>query len=128
MAVRHASATDAPGPPRSRELLHALVQHASDLILVVTPEGRIRDAAGAATDVLGEDARACIGRTLVEVVHPHDCVLLNGLLTGALSAGPGGTERVGWRMRHVRERQRRIGGDVARRIRSWNRRLSCRYW
>jgi diguanylate cyclase (GGDEF)-like protein/PAS domain S-box-containing protein len=101
MAVRDPSATDVHGPPRSRELLHALVQHASDLILVVTPEGRIRDADGAATDVLGEDARACVGRTLIEIVHPHDCVLLNGLLTGALGAGPGGTERVGWRMRHV---------------------------
>lgn len=101
MAVRNTSAAEAQGPPRSRELLHALVQNASDLILVVTPEGRIRDAAGAARGVLGEDASACVGRTLVELVHPHDCVLLNGLLTGALSAGPGGTERVGWRMRHV---------------------------
>ncbi len=31
-------------------------------------------------------------------------MLLNGLLTGALTAGPGGTERVGWRMRHAEGR------------------------
>jgi diguanylate cyclase (GGDEF)-like protein/PAS domain S-box-containing protein len=102
MAVRDAKPM--PAGAHSRELLHALVQNASDLILVVTPEGLIREATGAATNVLGTDAGACAGRTLVELVHPHDCVLLNGLLTGALSAGPGGTERVGWRMRHADER------------------------
>jgi diguanylate cyclase (GGDEF)-like protein/PAS domain S-box-containing protein len=99
MAVRNPSA--APDTPRSRELLHALVQNASDLILIVTPEGRIRDATGAVHEVLGEEPCACRGRALLELVHPHDCVLLNGLVTGALSAGPGGTERVGWRMRHT---------------------------
>jgi diguanylate cyclase (GGDEF)-like protein/PAS domain S-box-containing protein len=86
--------------PHSRELLHALVQNASDLILIVSPDGLIREATGAVTEVLGADPEACAGRTLVELVHPHDCVLLNGLLTGAIAAGPGGTERVGWRMRH----------------------------
>src|SRR3954466_15321377 len=99
MAVRDANAT--PEPPHSRELLHALVQNASDLILVVSPDGLIREATGAVTEVLGTEAQECAGHTLVELVHPHDCVLLNGLLTGALSAGPGGTERVGWRMRHA---------------------------
>jgi diguanylate cyclase (GGDEF)-like protein/PAS domain S-box-containing protein len=87
--------------PQSRELLHALVQNASDLILIVTPEGAIRDAAGAAREVLGNDPANWAGRPLVELVHPHDCVLLNGLMTGALSGGPGSTERIGWRMRHA---------------------------
>jgi diguanylate cyclase (GGDEF)-like protein/PAS domain S-box-containing protein len=87
--------------PRSRELLHALVQNASDLILIVTPEGAIRDATGAVREVLGADPEKWAGRPLVELVHPHDCVLLNGLMTGALSGGPGSTERIGWRMRHA---------------------------
>ena len=90
--------------PRSRELLHALVQNASDLILIVTPEGTIRDATGAFSEVLGERPEAWSGRALVELVHPHDCVLLNGLMTGALAGGPGATERVGWRMRHAEGR------------------------
>ncbi|MEA2437122.1 MAG: hypothetical protein QOF65_1678, partial [Thermoleophilaceae bacterium] len=59
-----------------------------------------RSATGATREVLGEDPNVCNGRMLVELVHPHDCVLLNGLMTGALSSGPGTTERVGWRMRH----------------------------
>jgi diguanylate cyclase (GGDEF)-like protein/PAS domain S-box-containing protein len=98
MAARDATAAHAPA--QSRELLHALVRNASDLILIVTPEGVIREATGATRQILGDDVSAQPGRTLVELVHPHDCVLLNGLMTGALSAGPGATERVGWRMRH----------------------------
>src|SRR4051794_22298578 len=90
--------------PHSRELLHALVQNASDLILIVTPEGTIRDATGAVEEVLGERPEACAARAPVDFVHPHDCVLLNGLMTGALAAGPGATERVGWRMRHAEGR------------------------
>src|SRR3954447_2483744 len=99
MAVRDATAGS--GMPRSRELLHALVQNASDLILIVTPEGAIRDATGAVREVLGGEAAQWAGRPLVELVHPHDCVLLNGLMTGALAGSPGSTERIGWRMRHA---------------------------
>ncbi|MEA2439376.1 MAG: hypothetical protein QOH76_800 [Thermoleophilaceae bacterium] len=98
MAARDATAAHAPA--HSRELLHALVRNASDLILIVSPEGQILEATGATVEVLGDDAAAVAGRALVELVHPHDCVLLNGLMTGALAAGPGATERVGWRMRH----------------------------
>jgi diguanylate cyclase (GGDEF)-like protein/PAS domain S-box-containing protein len=99
MAVRDVNPM--PVAPQSRELLHALVQNASDLILIVTPEGLIREATGAVREVLGAEPQSCAGKTLVELVHPHDCVMLNGLITGALSAGPGGTERIGWRMRHL---------------------------
>jgi diguanylate cyclase (GGDEF)-like protein/PAS domain S-box-containing protein len=99
MRAREGTAA-AHGLGHSRELLHALVQNASDLILIVAPDGQIRSATGATLEVLGEDPSGCQGRTLVEFVHPHDCVLLNGLMTGALAAGPGATERVGWRMRH----------------------------
>jgi diguanylate cyclase (GGDEF)-like protein/PAS domain S-box-containing protein len=102
MAVRDANPM--PAGPQSRELLHALVRNASDLILIVTPEGRIKEATGAVGEVLGVEPATCTGRTLVELVHPHDCVMLNGLLTGALSAGPGGTERIGWRMSHAEGR------------------------
>src|SRR3954462_3084628 len=98
----------AHGLGHSRELLHALVQNASDLILIVAPDGQIRSATGATLEVLGEGPAGCQGRTLVEFVHPHDCVLLNGLMTGALAGGPGATERVGWRMLHSEGRW----GDV----------------
>ena len=87
-------------PAHSRELLHALVENSCDLILIVGPDGQIRSSTGATREVLGEDPGACNGRPLVELVHPHDCVLLNGLMTGALAGGPGATERVGWRMVH----------------------------
>jgi diguanylate cyclase (GGDEF)-like protein/PAS domain S-box-containing protein len=98
MAAREGIAARAPA--QTRELLHALVQNASDLILVVAPDGQILSATGATREVLGEEPAACDGRALLEFVHPHDVVLLNGLMTGALSAAPGTTERVGWRMRH----------------------------
>jgi diguanylate cyclase (GGDEF)-like protein/PAS domain S-box-containing protein len=110
MAVRHGREAHAPGQARERprapgslgssECLDALVRNASDMILVVAPDGQIRLATGAVGEVLGRDAAECTGRTLVELVHPHDCALLRGLLEGTLEAGPGATERVGWRMRH----------------------------
>src|SRR3954452_17232820 len=98
MAAREGIAARAPA--QTRELLHALVQNASDLILIVAPDGQILSATGATHEVLGEDPSACNGRPLLEFVHSHDVVLLTGLMSGALAAAPGTTERVGWRMRH----------------------------
>src|SRR5256885_105772 len=102
MAARDETASHAPA--HSREMLHALVRNASDLILIVTVDGTIRNTAGATQEVLGVEPGAYDGRALVELVHPHDCVLLNGLMTGALSGGPGATERVGLRMLHSDDR------------------------
>jgi diguanylate cyclase (GGDEF)-like protein/PAS domain S-box-containing protein len=113
MAAPHGSAAHAPGEAREREpargagglrsseYFHALVRNASDMILVVAPDGAIRLATGAVGEVLGRDPGECAGRPLLELVHPHDCALQRGLLEGALEAGPGGTRRVGWRMRHA---------------------------
>src|SRR3954447_9817760 len=117
MAVRDATAGS--GMPRSRELLHALVQNASDLILIVTPEGAIRDATGAVPEVLGGDPAQLAGRPLVELVHPHDCVLLNGLMTGALAGGPGSTERIGWGRRHAEGHGGGRGGGAPHRPPQW---------
>jgi diguanylate cyclase (GGDEF)-like protein/PAS domain S-box-containing protein len=102
MAAREGTAAHAPA--HSRELLHALVRNASDLILIVAPGGEIRSTAGATGHVLGVAAGAYDGRTLVELVHPHDCVLLNGLITGAMSGGAGAMERVGLRVHHSENR------------------------
>src|SRR5919107_195085 len=104
MAVRGTTATDGRRMPPEHERLHALVEHSTELILIVAESGRIEDATGAVKGVLGAEPKDCTGRALVDLMHPHDCVLLNGLMTGALAGGPGATERVGWRMRHAEER------------------------
>jgi diguanylate cyclase (GGDEF)-like protein/PAS domain S-box-containing protein len=113
MAVRDAAAAGAPArvgadphapdqePLRDRECLRALVQHASDLILVVDPEGRIKLVTGALDEVLGTAAEPHAGRLLGELAHPHDCALVSGLVDATVAGGPGATERVGWRMCHA---------------------------
>jgi PAS domain-containing protein len=59
-------------PVRAGEDLHALMQHVSDMIVLVAPEGEIRLASGAIGEVLGADADGYLGRSLLELVHPSD--------------------------------------------------------
>lgn len=90
-----------PESLHSDDCLRALVEHAADLILVVSAEGHVRLATGAIREVLGVEPGACAGRSLVELVHPQDRALLSGLLAGAVEAGPGAIERISWRMCHA---------------------------
>jgi diguanylate cyclase (GGDEF)-like protein/PAS domain S-box-containing protein len=112
MVVRSGAGTDASGQPPVRESargddplsgagrLHALVRHASDMILIVDRDAQVTFATGAVNDVLGRTPAEFTGHPVHEIVHPHDCALLRGLVDGTFEAGPGESKRVGWRMRH----------------------------
>ncbi len=79
----------------------ALIEHASDLMLVVTPRGEILLATGAVEQVLGEGAKESAGRSLLEMVHPRDRTMVIELLDRVASGAKGAIERSGWRIRRV---------------------------
>jgi diguanylate cyclase (GGDEF)-like protein/PAS domain S-box-containing protein len=76
-----------------------LVEHSSEMMLVVSPEGSIQVATGAVDSVLGDDATEVVGTSILELVHPRDRRLMSGLMKRVSESENGATERSGWRMR-----------------------------
>ena len=67
--------TDADEEEAATQLLDALMQHVSDLVLIVDVQGTIAFASPAATDLLGAGGRAPVTVPepgLLELVHPDD--------------------------------------------------------
>ena len=64
----------------SRRHFRDVVQHSSDLIVVLAADGRITYTSPAVTDVLGYTERALLGRPAADLVHPDD---LERVRTGA---------------------------------------------
>ncbi len=83
-----------------REWFRSLVQHSSDVTLVVGADGRVRYASPASERVLGLGPDRLTGTLLGELAHPSDRPLLRELFE-RLAAEPG-TEADGQlRMRHA---------------------------
>lgn len=65
---------------RSEQRFRSLVQHASDVILVVDAAGRLSYASPATRTILGYEPQNLVGRRVVELAYPDDGVLLRRLL------------------------------------------------
>ena len=63
----------------------SLVQHASDIIMVVGPDARVKYASPAIESLLGKNADAYVGRQLATLVHPIDLPQASEVLVDALS-------------------------------------------
>ncbi len=87
----------------SEERFRALIQNASDMILVVAPDGCIRSATGAARALLDEDPDTLVGRSLAKLVTAADRPVVASFLDGARDSEPGATVSTGWRMRTGRK-------------------------
>jgi diguanylate cyclase (GGDEF)-like protein/PAS domain S-box-containing protein len=61
---------------RSEERVRALVEHSSDVVTVVGQDLVIRWQSPSVTRALGHSAEELTGRTLTEIVHPADVLLL----------------------------------------------------
>ena len=85
---------------RQREWFRSLVQHASDLTMVVCADGTLTFATPAARQVLGIDADALAGTPLTALVAADDRPLL-GELIGRLAAAPGTDADAQLRFRHA---------------------------
>ena len=80
----------------SEARLSALVEHSSDVILVVSPEGMIRYASPSAQRVLSFRPEALIGHALREYAHPEDGAALSAFL-GRIASSSGAVPSISWR-------------------------------
>jgi diguanylate cyclase (GGDEF)-like protein/PAS domain S-box-containing protein len=76
----------------------SLVQHSSDVIMVIKPDFTLRFVSPSVTRVLRYDAAPLVGRVLVELLHPEDQDKARAFLADAI-ATPGVTTPVEWRFR-----------------------------
>jgi PAS domain S-box-containing protein len=65
-------------------LFRSLVQHSSDLILLLDNTGRIQYASPAARHSLGRDADDLVGAKVSELVHPEDRLKVRGVFAECL--------------------------------------------
>jgi PAS domain S-box-containing protein len=77
----------------------ALVQHASDIIALVTTDGIVRYYSPAMYRVLGYDPEEMIGRHIFGAFHPDDVPIVQRAIT-SLVQHPGTTQAVEYRVRH----------------------------
>ena len=71
----------------------SLISHASDLILICTPDGAITYQSPAAELVWGYSDQSLLDRSLIELVHPSDQAALRDLLQQSRSS-PGTTRSI----------------------------------
>ncbi|RIK35413.1 MAG: hypothetical protein DCC58_20530 [Chloroflexi bacterium] len=78
----------------------ALVQHASDIVLVLDPDTRIRYVSPSVLRVMGYQPSPLQCSLLLDLVHPEDLERLHAFV-GAALAHPGATDPVEIRLRHA---------------------------
>jgi diguanylate cyclase (GGDEF)-like protein/PAS domain S-box-containing protein len=78
----------------------ALVEHASDVILVITPDGRIQYANPAVERMLGYTWRSGDVLDVLSLIHPDDRDRCRVLIREAIKQ-PGAQEAIEYRMRHA---------------------------
>jgi diguanylate cyclase (GGDEF)-like protein/PAS domain S-box-containing protein len=83
--------------------LRSLVQHSSDVISIIAPDGTVQFVSPSIKRVLGYEASELIGTSLLRLLHPEDVARGREILSrnGLAAGGPGEpTEPVEWRVRH----------------------------
>jgi diguanylate cyclase (GGDEF)-like protein/PAS domain S-box-containing protein len=85
----------------NEERFRALVQNASDVIIVMLPDSTVTYQTPSAERVFGYGPRELVGSKLVDVLHPDDRRRALGWL-GETAKAEGVTAPVEWRMRHPR--------------------------
>ncbi len=85
---------------RHEERFRSLVQHASDLTLLVGADGTVRFASPALWELLGVDPQAAAGRPIGEVLRPEDVPAAQRLLDEVI-ASPGADVRRPLRVHHA---------------------------
>jgi diguanylate cyclase (GGDEF)-like protein/PAS domain S-box-containing protein len=83
---------------RSRARLSAIVQHSSDLIVILEPDGRLRTLNGSFAPIFGVDDDD--HGSLLDRVHPDDAVRVGDFLAGVVEREPGEAAEDEWRMRY----------------------------
>jgi diguanylate cyclase (GGDEF)-like protein/PAS domain S-box-containing protein len=89
---------DRPGLEERR--FRSLVQHASDIIMIVTVDGSIRYVSPSVQRVLGHQAEALVGRSFVDLMHPDDQEWARPFLAGPAQSCTQ-LPPVAWRLRRA---------------------------
>jgi len=76
----------------------SLVQHSSDVIIVIRPDATVRFVSPSATRVFGYDPATMVRQTLTDLLHPEDRERATSFLRDAVQT-PGVTGPVEWRFR-----------------------------
>jgi diguanylate cyclase (GGDEF)-like protein/PAS domain S-box-containing protein len=83
---------------RSDQRIRALVEHSSDVIMVLGRDLRIRWQAASVRRLLGVEPESLVGSSIASISHPADKALVEGFLRARLDEGTPGTLRS--RLRH----------------------------
>jgi diguanylate cyclase (GGDEF)-like protein/PAS domain S-box-containing protein len=101
LALESTALTEAILRERSEARLSALVQHSTDVILVITPETTVEYASASVREMLGYDAAGLIGRPLLHYVAEQDRTLFQPALDTLLAGTPEASQALEFRMRHA---------------------------
>jgi PAS domain S-box-containing protein len=88
-------------PARQNEArFRSLVQHSSDVIMVIKPDLTIRFVSPSVTRVLRYDAGPLMGRAVIDLLHPDDQDRARAFLSDAVT-NPGVSQPAEWRFRQL---------------------------
>jgi two-component system NtrC family sensor kinase len=91
---------------KSERWFRALVQDASDVVLVVGPDGRIRYASPSCRALFGSDPADVVGTEGALLVHPDDLPIALGCFAAVSESGQ--STRAAYRVRHAAGRWRHV--------------------
>ena len=74
-------------------LVRSVVEHATDVLVVMDERAVCRFASASTRDVLGYDPSQLVGRNLLEIVHRHDREEASAALARSRVADPGALPR-----------------------------------
>ena len=86
---------------RSEARFRSLVQHASDVILIVDAQGRVKAETPSVRDVLGYTPEVVATMTISGLLHPGDADQAIALIDSMLSGARSTAVRTEWRVRHA---------------------------
>ncbi len=100
LALESAALTEGVLRTQSEARLSALVQHSTDVILVITPDTIVEYASPSIQQILGYDAADFMGRPLVDYVAERDRMLFLPALAVLLACASDTSQAFDFRIRH----------------------------
>ncbi len=86
---------------QSEARFRALVQHSSDLVVVLDADARLSYVSPAARHLLGTAPEHLVGRDVFAIIHPDDRAAARARLDSGLQQEAGGDARIEVRLRHA---------------------------
>jgi diguanylate cyclase (GGDEF)-like protein/PAS domain S-box-containing protein len=87
-------AGDVRGLTDPRELEDAVLEFATEFILLVSPRGRVRAGVGRGLNRVGDGSVDRRGRYVIEHIHPEDRPIVDEVMARAVTNGPGYVDTV----------------------------------